>query len=45
MPVTALVRQFWGAMIATGRGEKDFFSYVTMMEELAGITPQGVKKG
>jgi len=38
MPVTALVRQFFDAMVATGRGEQDFFGYVTLMEELAGLS-------
>lgn len=37
MPVTALVRQFWGAMIAKGKGEQDFFSLVSLLEDLAGI--------
>ena len=37
MPITSLARQFFGAMIATGKGDLDFFGYVTMMEELAGI--------
>ncbi len=37
MPITSLVRQFWGAMIAKGSGGKDFFSLVTLNEELAGM--------
>lgn len=37
LPLTALVRQLWEGMIATGRGDMDFFGYVTLMEELAGI--------
>ena len=37
LPVTALVRQQWNAMIGTGRGEADFFAYVEMLEDLAGI--------
>lgn len=37
MPITSLVRTFMAAMIATGQGEADFFSYVTKMEELAGL--------
>jgi 3-hydroxyisobutyrate dehydrogenase-like beta-hydroxyacid dehydrogenase len=37
MPVTALVRQFWGAMMAKGKGEQDFFSLVSLLEDLAGI--------
>ncbi|MCC4118476.1 NAD(P)-dependent oxidoreductase [Aromatoleum toluclasticum] len=38
MPLTALVRQFVSAMIASGRGELDFFAYVTLLEELAGLS-------
>lgn len=38
MPVTALARQMYGAMVASGRGEADFFSYVTLLEELAGLS-------
>jgi 3-hydroxyisobutyrate dehydrogenase-like beta-hydroxyacid dehydrogenase len=37
LPVTALVRQQWNAMIGTGRGEADFFGYVELLEDLAGI--------
>jgi 3-hydroxyisobutyrate dehydrogenase-like beta-hydroxyacid dehydrogenase len=37
MPMTALVRQFWGAMMAKGKGEQDFFSLVSLLEDLAGI--------
>ena len=37
MPITSLARQFFGAMMATGKGDLDFFGYVTMMEELAGL--------
>lgn len=37
MPLTAVARQFFAAMSATGRGEVDFFAYVTLLEELAGI--------
>jgi 3-hydroxyisobutyrate dehydrogenase len=37
MPMTALARQFFGMMKATGRGNLDFFSLVLLMEELAGI--------
>jgi 3-hydroxyisobutyrate dehydrogenase-like beta-hydroxyacid dehydrogenase len=37
MPLTSLVRQFLGAMKATGKGELDFFGLVALMEELAGI--------
>ena len=37
MPITSLVRQFWGAMIAKGSGGQDFFSLVTLLEDLAGM--------
>jgi len=37
MPITALVRQYWGAMMAKGKGEQDFFSLVALNEELAGM--------
>lgn len=41
MPLAAVSRQFLGAMIASGRGEVDFFAYVTLLEELAGIGNAG----
>jgi 3-hydroxyisobutyrate dehydrogenase-like beta-hydroxyacid dehydrogenase len=37
MPITALARQFFGAMKAKGKGNLDFFGLVTLLEELAGI--------
>lgn len=37
MPLTAMVRTFMSAMVANGRGEADFFAYVTLMEEMAGL--------
>ncbi len=37
MPLTALVRQLYGAMKATGKGELDYFGLVALMEEMAGI--------
>jgi 3-hydroxyisobutyrate dehydrogenase len=37
MPLTALTRQFYGAMKATGKGELDYFGLVALMEEMAGI--------
>ena len=37
MPITALVRQFWGAMMAKGKGEQDFFSLVSLLEDMAGM--------
>ena len=40
LPVTSIVRQFLGAMKGTGKGDLDFFAYVTLLEELAGIKPK-----
>jgi 3-hydroxyisobutyrate dehydrogenase-like beta-hydroxyacid dehydrogenase len=37
MPITALVRQFWGAMMAKGKAEQDFFSLVSLLEDMAGM--------
>lgn len=37
MPMVSMVRQFFGSMKAKGKGELDFFAYVTEMEELAGL--------
>ena len=37
MPMTSLMRQFLGTMKATGKGELDFFGYVTLLEEMAGV--------
>jgi len=37
MPTIGLVRQFYGMMKATGRGELDFSALILLMEELAGI--------
>jgi len=37
LPVTSVVRQFLGAMKGTGKGDLDFFAYVTLLEELAGL--------
>ena len=37
MPLTAMVRQLYGAMKATGKGELDYFGLLTQMEEMAGI--------
>ncbi|MGD9038764.1 MAG: NAD(P)-dependent oxidoreductase [Desulfobacteraceae bacterium] len=36
MPLTALVRQFWGTMKAQGKGDLDFFALVTILEQMAG---------
>lgn len=37
LPMTALIRQFWGTMKAKGKGEQDFFSLVTVLEDMAGL--------
>jgi len=37
MPVTSMVRQFLGMMVAQGDGEMDFFGLVTLLEKMAGI--------
>ena len=37
MPMTALIRQFWATMMATGKGNQDFFSLVQVLEEMAGM--------
>ena len=37
LPVTALVRQLYGGMLATGRGPSDFFSVLLLLEEMAGL--------
>jgi 3-hydroxyisobutyrate dehydrogenase-like beta-hydroxyacid dehydrogenase len=37
LSVAALVRQNWSAMIATGRGDQDFFGYIDLLEELSGL--------
>jgi 3-hydroxyisobutyrate dehydrogenase-like beta-hydroxyacid dehydrogenase len=37
MPMTAIIRQFWGMMKATGKADSDFFGMVTLMEEMAGL--------
>ncbi len=37
IPLTSLVRQFWGAMMANGKSGQDFFSLVTLLEDMAGM--------
>jgi 3-hydroxyisobutyrate dehydrogenase-like beta-hydroxyacid dehydrogenase len=37
LPLTALVRQLYGAMKATGKAELDYFGLLAQMEEMAGI--------
>jgi 2-hydroxy-3-oxopropionate reductase len=38
LPVTAAVREFFGALKATGRGDLDHSALVTLVEDLAGFT-------
>ena len=37
MPLTAMVRQLYGTMKATGKSQLDYFGLLAQMEELAGI--------
>ncbi len=37
MPITSMVRQLYGTLIAKGKGEQDFFSLVTVFEDMAGM--------
>jgi 3-hydroxyisobutyrate dehydrogenase-like beta-hydroxyacid dehydrogenase len=37
LPIIALVRQLYGAMAATGKGQLDYFGILLLMEELAGL--------
>lgn len=37
MPMTSMMRQFLGSMIAQEKGELDFFGYVTLLEEMANV--------
>jgi 3-hydroxyisobutyrate dehydrogenase-like beta-hydroxyacid dehydrogenase len=37
MPVTSLVRQLYGTLMAKGKGGQDFFSLVTVLEDMAGM--------
>ena len=37
LPATAMVRQNLAAMMANGKGSLDFFAYVTLLEQLAGL--------
>jgi 3-hydroxyisobutyrate dehydrogenase-like beta-hydroxyacid dehydrogenase len=41
LPMTALVRQFYEGMKATGKGEMDFFGLLLLLEEMAGIKKSG----
>jgi 3-hydroxyisobutyrate dehydrogenase-like beta-hydroxyacid dehydrogenase len=38
MPVTAMVREYWGSMMGQGKGDLDFFGLVTVVEAMAGLT-------
>lgn len=37
MPMTSMARQLFGVMKAKGNADLDFFAYVTLLEEMAGI--------
>ena len=37
LSMAAQTRQNWSSMIATGRGEKDYFAYLELIEELSGL--------
>lgn len=37
MPMTAMMRQNLGSMKANGSGELDFFAYLTLLEQMAGL--------
>ena len=37
LSIAAQTRQNWSSMIATGRGENDFFGYIELLEELSGF--------
>jgi 3-hydroxyisobutyrate dehydrogenase-like beta-hydroxyacid dehydrogenase len=37
LSIAAQTRQNWSSMIATGRGENDFFGYIELLEELSGL--------
>jgi 3-hydroxyisobutyrate dehydrogenase-like beta-hydroxyacid dehydrogenase len=39
LPITALVRQYWSTMMATGRGNNDFIACLELLEEQAGHKP------
>ena len=40
MPLVSLVGQFYASMMATGKGEQDFFGLVNLWEQLGGVTPK-----
>lgn len=35
LPLTTMVRQYWGEMMESGKAELDFFAYVTQLEDMA----------
>lgn len=35
LPLTTMVRQYWADMMAGGKGELDFFAYVTQLQDIA----------
>jgi 3-hydroxyisobutyrate dehydrogenase-like beta-hydroxyacid dehydrogenase len=37
LPITAQIRQNLGALRANGNGDSDFFAYVTILEQMAGL--------
>ena len=37
LSIAAQTRQSWSSMIATGRGEKDYFGYIELLEEMSGL--------
>lgn len=45
LPLTALSRQMYGAMIASGGGQQDFFAFVTLLEQLSGLSGGETTKG
>ena len=45
LPVTALVTQFFETLAATGKGDLDHSSYITLIEELAGYTIDAAVQG
>jgi 3-hydroxyisobutyrate dehydrogenase-like beta-hydroxyacid dehydrogenase len=42
LPVTGLVRQFLGSLVATGKGQMDFASLLLLAEEASGLEPKVV---
>lgn len=42
LPLTAVVDQLFGALVANGRGEEDHSAVLTVIEQLSNSTPSGV---